>query len=437
MRTLLDNDNTRANRRTALVAHELGRYNIDIAALSETRFSGEDSLTEVGEGYTFFWKGLPEGLRRLHGVGFAIRTALLRNIPEAPVGLSERLMTWRIPLTNKRYVTIFSVYAPTLIAEEQEKDIFYDTLETALRSVPQSDKIILLGDFNARVGKNHLAWNGTIGKHGIGTTNDNGLRLLTLCSEYNLIITNTLFQQPNKYKTTWQHPRSRHWHLLDYVIVRRSDRDQVHSTRVMRGANCWTDHRLVRSKLSLKIRPQHRRTPPRKKLDIKALSNPELTELLRRNLAENLSNSDTSQDVNNFWSSTQEAVLKAAEDSLGFATRRHEDWFDENAPNIHTLIAAKNKAHNAYLATPHSELLKTQLSTIRAETQRALRLMENNWWTNKARQIQQSADTNDSHGFYEALKTAVRPTKNKFKPCQISRREHPLQKQRSDLSQMG
>jgi len=36
------------------VALELARYNIDIAALSETRLHGEDSLTEVGAGYAFF-----------------------------------------------------------------------------------------------------------------------------------------------------------------------------------------------------------------------------------------------------------------------------------------------------------------------------------------------------------------------------------------------
>lgn len=53
----------RPRRRTALVARELKRYNIYIAALSETRFHGEDSITETGEGYTFFWKGLPEGSR--------------------------------------------------------------------------------------------------------------------------------------------------------------------------------------------------------------------------------------------------------------------------------------------------------------------------------------------------------------------------------------
>ena len=48
MRTLLDRDDQH-ERRTAIIAHELARYNIDIAAPSETRISFE----EVSAGYTF------------------------------------------------------------------------------------------------------------------------------------------------------------------------------------------------------------------------------------------------------------------------------------------------------------------------------------------------------------------------------------------------
>ena len=62
VRTLLDRErSSNPERRSAIVARELSRYSIDIAALSETRLSGEDQFTEEGAGYTFFWKGKPEG----------------------------------------------------------------------------------------------------------------------------------------------------------------------------------------------------------------------------------------------------------------------------------------------------------------------------------------------------------------------------------------
>ena len=47
----------RPQRRTALVGRELGRYDIQIAALSETRFADVGEIKEVGAGYTFFWSG--------------------------------------------------------------------------------------------------------------------------------------------------------------------------------------------------------------------------------------------------------------------------------------------------------------------------------------------------------------------------------------------
>ena len=49
-----------ARRRTALIACELARYNIDLADLSETRLPDEGSLVEMGTCYTFFWSGLPK-----------------------------------------------------------------------------------------------------------------------------------------------------------------------------------------------------------------------------------------------------------------------------------------------------------------------------------------------------------------------------------------
>ena len=63
VRTLLDmKDAERPQRQTALVVRELDRYNIDIAALQETRLEGQGSLQE--NNFTFFWIGKEPGIRR-------------------------------------------------------------------------------------------------------------------------------------------------------------------------------------------------------------------------------------------------------------------------------------------------------------------------------------------------------------------------------------
>nr|VZI32260.1 unnamed protein product [Spirometra erinaceieuropaei] len=49
----------RPERRTALVARELTHYKVDMVALSETRFSEQGQLEEVGADYTSFRSGRP------------------------------------------------------------------------------------------------------------------------------------------------------------------------------------------------------------------------------------------------------------------------------------------------------------------------------------------------------------------------------------------
>ncbi|KAI8483438.1 hypothetical protein Bbelb_387700 [Branchiostoma belcheri] len=146
-------------------------------------------------------------------------------------------MSMRLPLLNKHHATLFSVYAPTLLADPSEKDTFYTDLRHLIQSTPENDKVFVLGDFNARVGRDFEVWKGVIGKHGIGNCNDNGRLLLELCSEQKIVITNTIFQQKDRHRTIWMHPRSRHWHLIDYILVRQRDLQDVLHTRT------WGDYR--------------------------------------------------------------------------------------------------------------------------------------------------------------------------------------------------
>ncbi|KYO48183.1 hypothetical protein Y1Q_0001976 [Alligator mississippiensis] len=53
---------------------------------------------------------------------------------------------------NNQHATIISVYALTLNAANDVKEQFYSDLGNALTNIPKEDKIILLGDFNTRLG---------------------------------------------------------------------------------------------------------------------------------------------------------------------------------------------------------------------------------------------------------------------------------------------
>ena len=212
----------------------------------------------MGTGYTFFRSGLPTDARRIHGAGFAARTALLPSTQESPIAVDERLMTLRLPHAKNRFATFVSVYSPTLDSSHDVKDRFYDMLYSTFRRISKDDKIIFLGDFNARVGKNYGIWHGVIGHHGVGNMNSSGLRLRSLCSELGLAISSTFFPLRDMHKTSWMHPMTKHWHLIDYVIVSRRGLNEVQTTLAMRGEECSTDHRLIRSTLRQAVRPPAR-----------------------------------------------------------------------------------------------------------------------------------------------------------------------------------
>ena len=139
------------------------------------------------------------------------------------------------------------------------------------------------------MGRDFELWKGVLGRHGIGNCNDNGRSLLEFCSDPQLNITNTLFLQKDRFKATWRHPRSKHWHLLDYVLTRQHDTRDVLHTRVMTSADCYTDHGLVRCKgaFTFKSSPK-RKGPQTKKLQVHKLRDPRVKNNLQVMLEEKL-----------------------------------------------------------------------------------------------------------------------------------------------------
>ena len=238
--------------RSLLIARELCRLNVDIAAISEVCFPRVGSLQEHGAGYTLVWSRKPSTEGRLSGVGFIVSTFIASRLGNLLTGHCDRIMSMRFPLKNKRYVMLFSMYVPTLRAEPAEKDKFY----SELRSTSVDDKVIILSDFNAKVGQDAESCKGVLGRHGVGNCNGNGRLLLELCTEQQVVLTNTVFQQKDRLKTNWMPPRFKHWHQIDYVLVHKGDlKDFIH-TKAMPSAECHTDHCLVRCKLKLQFKPK-------------------------------------------------------------------------------------------------------------------------------------------------------------------------------------
>uniref|UniRef100_A0A183TDK3 Endo/exonuclease/phosphatase domain-containing protein n=1 Tax=Schistocephalus solidus TaxID=70667 RepID=A0A183TDK3_SCHSO len=296
------------------------RYQVDIAALSETRFSEQGQLDEMGTGYTLLWSGRPKAERRDACIAFATRNDIVRRLPCLTQGIHDRLMSRRLPLRGDKFANIISAYA---------------------------GKLIVLGDFNARVGTDRASWRGVLGPHDLAGFIDNDLLLLRTCAKHHLILANIFFRLPMRQKVTWTHPRPRHWHLLDYVLVRRRDRQDVLVTKVIRDSDGWTDHSLVISKMMLRLQPRRRpqgKRPPCK-LNTVLLNVPAHHLHFSNKLANQLANIpvvDADTSVENRWCQLRDTVQSTPLDVLSRARRPNQDWFDDNDAAINALLVEKN-----------------------------------------------------------------------------------------------
>uniref|UniRef100_A0A0L8I4X8 Endonuclease/exonuclease/phosphatase domain-containing protein n=1 Tax=Octopus bimaculoides TaxID=37653 RepID=A0A0L8I4X8_OCTBM len=185
---------------------EFACFNINVAASSETRILREDSIREAGSKYTIFWKGKNPNEPCIHGVGLAIKTQFMDQHRLIPTADNEHLMTVQIPLIRDRFLTLISVYAPTLTSEDDIKALFYNLLDYTTQKVPMHDKLILLEHFNGRVSSDHCLWNGILGHHGIEKCNANGHLLLGLCAECELVILQLPISSPYLTKINLETP---------------------------------------------------------------------------------------------------------------------------------------------------------------------------------------------------------------------------------------
>uniref|UniRef100_A0A183TNU4 Endo/exonuclease/phosphatase domain-containing protein n=1 Tax=Schistocephalus solidus TaxID=70667 RepID=A0A183TNU4_SCHSO len=106
VRSLVDNPRSnRLERRTVLVARELARYKLDIAALSETRFSEQGQLEEVGASYTVIWSGRPKVERCDAGVAVATRNDIVGrpNVERRDAGVAFAIRKLRQHQQRLRY----------------------------------------------------------------------------------------------------------------------------------------------------------------------------------------------------------------------------------------------------------------------------------------------------------------------------------------------
>ena len=126
-----------------------------------------------------------------------------------------------------------------------QKTVFYEELEQVFDHFPKYHMKILLGDFNAKVGRENI-FKPTIGNESLRQdSNDNGVRIVNFATSKNLIVKSTMFPHRNIHKYTWTSPNGKTHNQIDHILIDGRQHSSILDVRSFRGADCDTDHYLV------------------------------------------------------------------------------------------------------------------------------------------------------------------------------------------------
>ena len=166
-------------------SQEMAIVNMDILGISELKWTGMGEFNS-DDHYIYYCE--QESLRR-NGVALIVK----KSVWNAVLGFCPKndqmiLVCLQGKLFN---ITSIQVYIPNTNAREAEW--LYEDLQDLLEITLKNDVLIIIEDWNAKVGSQEIPR--VIGKFGLGVQNEAGQRLIEFCQENTLVIANTLFQQ--------------------------------------------------------------------------------------------------------------------------------------------------------------------------------------------------------------------------------------------------
>jgi exonuclease III len=133
------------------VLNAYNNYTIDILAVQEIRWPNSGNLKK--DNITIFYSGTANG-KHENGVGFIVHDKTLPNVKTFSA-FNDRMCYIRI--AGKIFdLIIINCYAPTEEKDEDIKDKFYEELERLYDTLPLHCIKIVVGDMNAKVGREHI-----------------------------------------------------------------------------------------------------------------------------------------------------------------------------------------------------------------------------------------------------------------------------------------
>ncbi|KAL4096954.1 hypothetical protein QTP88_021820 [Uroleucon formosanum] len=292
--------------------------------------------------------------QRQSGTGFAVHKSLVPAIKEfRDVNPRISVLTIRAQWFD---VSLISVHAPTEDKPQEEKETFYDDLESTINTLPNNNIQILLGDLNAKIVK-ETAFKPTIGLHSLhDITNYNGLRLVNLATGKGFIIKSTMFPHKNFHKGTWRSPDGRYTNQIDHVLINSRFSNCIQDVRTVRGADCDSDHYLVKVKMKLKLKKKERREKMTlDNYDISKLRDQILGNVFKDEMRSQIDkiNPSMMDTVDNRWRIIQNTIKSVSETVIGMKKKNpSKPWFNKVCE---VALSKRKNARNTWLNESSNE----------------------------------------------------------------------------------
>ena len=307
--------------KTAQVVKEMKRYSIGILGISEMRWT-ESGIMTINSGETVCYSGLHQ-----EGVGIMDKKSRRSLMGWEPV--NERIIRARF-YSKFAKTTVIQCYAPTELATEEEKDIFYGQLQDELDKTPRHDILLLMGDFNAKVGGDNEGFEGCIGREGMGERNGNGQRFAELCMENGMVIGGTVFQHKDIHKLTWISPDGRTRNQIDHIAINQKWRGSMTDVRALRGADVGSDHLPVLCKIRLKLKRVQKQQGAQL-FDSSRLRDATVKSQFTLELKNRFQilEDTPADDINQLCSKIEKVFTDTSEEILGHRKKERKEWISE------------------------------------------------------------------------------------------------------------
>jgi len=133
------------------LAEELAKTQLEIVAIQKTRWSGTGHIKK--KDFSIYYSRTKDQIGQA-GTGLILLGRIWQNVIGFEA-INERLCKIRLK-SKYNNLTLINMYAPTEDKMDAEKEKFYDDLQTILDRTPKSDTVIVLGDANAKLGKEEV-----------------------------------------------------------------------------------------------------------------------------------------------------------------------------------------------------------------------------------------------------------------------------------------